>query len=241
MTFRRLIPAVLAVLVLLSAEVAFSQTPPPYLLGRVDPGGQANNLFGIEVELVGTTAAVGGAGRDRVTLYRRDLEGPDAWGIVTHLDRGVANNDLFGRALDFDGDRVAVGAPFSNEVLFEAGGVWIYERNAGGADNWGEVKEISPTDLVPFDHFGGDLALDGDRLLVGSPDDNYDNLNDPGSAYLFERDAGGVGNWGEVAQLVPSGAAAHRHCGGTVALDGDVAALLCYGSETVYVLSLIHI
>lgn len=220
--------------ILLIPALAIAQSS-AYLLAQVRLGGIAGSNFGKRTILSGDIAAISANARDDVHLYGRNVEGPDAWGEIIQLNRGQPGSDSFGAGADLEATRLAVGAPFSNEVLFDGGAVWIYERDAGGPDNWGEVRQITPDDHVALDHFGSALDLEGDLLLVGSFGDNHNNLNDPGSAYLFERNAGGTGNWGQVAHLFPGDPVANASCGQEVALDGDVAAMACPGADAVYV------
>ena len=44
-----------------------------------------------------------------------------------------------------------------------------------------------------------------------------------GSAYIFERDQGGVDNWGQVAKLIASDAAVLDFFGRSVSVSGDTA------------------
>ena len=45
----------------------------------------------------------------------------------------------------------------------------------------------------------------------------------PGAAYVFARDQGGVGNWGEVEKLMASDAQSLAYFGFSVAISGDTA------------------
>lgn len=66
--------------------------------------------------------------------------------------------------------------------------------------------------------FGQAVALSGDRLFVGAPD----NLSAPsttGAVYVFARDEGGDGTWGKVAEIAaPAGALGF---GGRLSVDGE--------------------
>jgi hypothetical protein len=95
-------------------------------------------------------------------------------------------------------------------------GPWA-ARPASG--EWLEVRKILGADTAPLDHFGAAMALEGDRLAVGVPDDDSP-LGDAGSVYLFERNQGGPECWGQVAKLTASDAGSSSSLGGSVALDG---------------------
>ena len=81
---------------------------------------------------------------------------------------------------------------------------------------WSEQVKLLASDGVGTDHFGADVALDGDTLVIGANGD----MDDPGSAYVFSR-TGDV--WTEQAKLLASDGADGDYFGASVALDGDTA------------------
>ena len=44
----------------------------------------------------------------------------------------------------------------------------MFERNRGGADNWGEVIILRASDAQACDCFGGSVSISGDTLVVGA-------------------------------------------------------------------------
>lgn len=127
-------------------------------------------------------------------------------------------DDEFG-AVVIQGDTLVVGAHFEDSVASNAGAVYIYDRNQGGAEQWGEVKKITADDLTADDEFGFSVALDGDTLVVGA---RHDVASESGAAYVFERNVGGANNWGQTKKLVGSDTAAGDQFGEGVAISGDV-------------------
>ncbi len=98
----------------------------------------------------------------------------------------------FGRSLDIDGNRVAVGAHHEND---SNGSVYIYQYQNG---SWTlEQKVTSPSAR----YFGTSLDLEGGRLVVGAPGGansvTWDSL---GTVHVFQFGASG---WNEVAELTP--------------------------------------
>ncbi|HSO26486.1 MAG TPA: hypothetical protein VLS48_00325, partial [Anaerolineales bacterium] len=113
------------------------------------------------------------------------------WEEVTKLTASNgAPNDLFGDPLALEGDTLIVGA---NNLL--SGAAYIFERNAGGPDNWGEVKILAAASNNG-DNFGLDADLSGDVAIVGAYRQD--------AVYVFHRWAGGEGQWGQVARLSAS-------------------------------------
>lgn len=77
--------------------------------------------------------------------------------------------DVFGRAVEIEGDHVFVGAPgIVTGSARSAGSVHVFERSTTG---WSLVQSLSAGGGgVSGDFFGHALAADGTRLLVGSLD-----------------------------------------------------------------------
>ncbi|MFQ5616567.1 MAG: hypothetical protein ACE5GO_08925, partial [Anaerolineales bacterium] len=90
---------------------------------------------------------------------------------------------------------------------------------------WGDIRGFIPESegiLAPltFDSFGFSVAADGNTIVVGAYGDDA-CCADAGAAYVFERDQGGAGSWGEVTKLTASDAAAGDEFGVSVAISGD--------------------
>jgi hypothetical protein len=175
-------------------------------LTAADPGD--GDEFGQSVAISGDTVAVGaqadadaGADSGSVYVFERNWGGSDNWGQVKKLTAAeAAEGDHFGRSVAISGDRIAVGADTDSDMGAYSGSAYIFERDFGGTSNWGQVKQLNASDQTTFDHFGWFVAIDGDRAVVGMPWDD-DPFHKSGSAYIFERDFGGSGNWGEVKKI----------------------------------------
>jgi hypothetical protein len=132
--------------------------------------------------------------------------------------------DLFGFSVRISGDTVVVGAPADDS---RRGGVYVFERNKGGADNWGEVKKVTASDGVAQDQFGTSVGISGDTIVVTAPDDDEGK----GAVYVLERNKGGVNNWGELRKLTASGAAIAERFGESVAISTDTVAVGSPGDD----------
>ena len=89
------------------------------------------------------------------------------------------SNDQFGSAVAISGDTAVVGSPHHNHggcpegyEWCSFGAVFVFERNHGGPDRWGEVAELEPEDVSRNDYFGSSVAIDGDVVVVGSGSSN---------------------------------------------------------------------
>ena len=192
--------------------------------------GAVDDWFGYAVALYGDTALVGAYADDddggysgSAYLFERDQGGTGNWGQVKKIIASDgAGGDKFGGSIVLSGDTALVGAVGDDDNGSNSGSVYLFERDLGGVDNWGEVKKLTASDGAAGDIFGNAVALSGDTALVGARLDD-DNGADSGSAYLFERDLGGADNWGQVKKLTASAGAAGEFYGFAVALSGDTA------------------
>jgi hypothetical protein len=188
------------------------------------------DVFGISVAISGDYVAVGapgedGSGTDRGAAYvfYRDQGGPDNWGQVMKITASdAADDDGFGFALALDGDTLVVGADGEDGSGTDRGAAYIFYRNQGGADNWGQVAKLVSEDPEDADQFGYAVAISGDLVLVGSPGDDGAGAN-RGAAHVFSRDQDGPDGWGEVMKLIATDAADDVWLGNSVALEGSLA------------------
>lgn len=219
---------VLALVLCLSGSLAAAQEETiriePELAKLLAADGAAGDRFGHAIAIDGDTVVVGarfkrigGTLVGAAYVYQPDPDGSGPWLQVRKLLPTDGGGE-FGISVAIDGDTVLVGAP-SNAP---GGAVFVFGRDVGGADNWGLVKKITAADAASGDDFGAAVALAGDTALIGSPRDD-DAGSSSGSAYVFERNQGGVDNWGEVRKLTASDGAQNDFFGASVALDADTA------------------
>ncbi|NOQ27294.1 MAG: hypothetical protein GQ564_18185, partial [Bacteroidales bacterium] len=114
-------------------------------------------------------------------------------------------NDLFGYKVSISGDYAIVGGCGN-------GYAYIYYRNEGGANNWGQVAKLVTSDS-PTKNLGISVGIFGNYAIFGRLFDG---------AYIFYKDQGGIDNWGEVKKLVPSDESTDQF-GFAVSISGDKA------------------
>ena len=105
------------------------------------------------------------------------------------------------------------------------GAAYVFQRDQGGADNWGEVTKLTASDAQAGDRFGQSVALSGATAVVGA---FHAGAGDPGAAYVFRRNQGGAENWGELKKLLASDAQASDLLGISAAVSGDTAVVGAY-------------
>jgi hypothetical protein len=130
---------------------------------------------------------------------------------------GIGSN-VFGHSVAVSGGTIAVGARGDDDQAADAGSIYVYDRDPNGA--WSQTMELHASDGQPVDRLGWSVAIDGDTIVAGARDD--DDLGfASGSAYVFERDTGGI--WVETAKLLPSDGLPFYGVGTAVGVLGNVA------------------
>ena len=143
-------------------------------------------------------------------------------GVKGGSENDGAAGDRFGTTVAVSGDLIAVGAWRDDS---DTGSVYLFSRNHGGSDNWGQLVKITGDDTVAGDSFGLDVALEDDRLLVGAPKAKDGSNEVTGVAYVFEENQGGPGNWGQIAKITENVNDENAKFGRAVALEGDLAVI----------------
>ncbi|MEZ4398012.1 MAG: T9SS type A sorting domain-containing protein [Candidatus Krumholzibacteriia bacterium] len=143
--------------------------------------------------------------------------------------------DFFGYALALDGDRLAIGVPRDDDTETDSGAVWIYERDGL---TWLPTLKLHASNPDYTDGFGEGLALQGNRLVIGTPGDD-DAANAAGAIYVYEFDGA---DWQETDKLVLENAAVADGLGKVVALHGDlIVAGVPNDGEAGYVAGAAHV
>ncbi len=180
--------------------------------------------FGRSVDVDGGTIVVGAIGEDEggseagaAYVFQRDLGGPDAWGEAQRLKSDTPQeSDLFGVSVAVSGNIVVVGA--SQEFTGRNGEVFLYQRDLGGPDAWGMLTRIITADGQPADLFGRAVALEGDLLAIGAPNDD-DSGNASGTSFLYRQNPSIDADWIRIARFAPFQGAALDSFGAAVSVD----------------------
>lgn len=166
--------------------------------------------FGYSVSIDGDTIAVGayrdddsGSNCGSVYMFERNNSGADNWGQLKKiLSSDSAAEDQFGWGVAIKGDILVVGSPYDDDDGNSSGAAHVFQRNFGGADNWGQFRKLTASNAEEEARFGASVSIDGDSIIVGAPGANI--FGSKGAAYVFERNAGGLDNWGEFKILYSS-------------------------------------
>ncbi|AKS41588.1 Calx-beta domain-containing protein [Wenzhouxiangella marina] len=218
---------------------------------------QAGDRFGNAVDSDGDWLVVGAAFADSAAapasgaayVYERDANGQ--WSFDSKLEgSNIETSDWFGHAVAISGDTIAVsaiqedssatgvGGDQQSNDSSAAGAVYIFVRDGSGT--WSQQAYLKAAAVNENDEFGHRLALDGDTLVVGMPEEDsfssgvngnpFDNTaEDAGAAYVFVRQGT---SWSQQAYLKASNTDADDRFGYSVDIDGDLIVVGAYDESS---------
>jgi len=209
------------------------------------------DLFGQSIAMDGNYMVVGARGQDydefgnnfsdaagAAYIFEKNSSG--MWTEIQKIvssDRGSTFQPVFGETVAINGDYIIVNAARESTGLSgqpnltQAGACYIFERNASGL--WVEVQKLVSSYRAANERWGDlSLAVYGNIIAVGAFRENTDaqganELNNAGSAYIFERDTNGV--WNLVEKFVPSDRDVSDGFGASVALHGTTLLISARG------------
>ena len=119
-------------------------------------------------------------------------------------------------SIAIDGDYAVVGAPWHDGYK---GAAYVLRRDG---DRWVVQQRLSPADLGRYDHFGGSVAINGDRIIVGAA--WHDLFR--GAAFAFKRNGD---EWVQQQKITASDPVVEGYFGRSVVIDGS-AVLVASGT-----------
>ncbi len=141
--------------------------------------------FGSWMSIEGDRLAIGsshGVGNESNTgaVYMFEHDGTSWVEVQKIIASDGASGDIFGHAVGLSGDRLVVGAAYSN---FVQGAAYVFEYDG---TSWVETAKLTASDGEPADVFGYcDIA--GDSIIIGGRWDD-DNGDHAGAVYHFRYD-----------------------------------------------------
>jgi len=197
-----------------------------------DPTG--GDYFGQSVSVVNNFLIVGAPGADdtgpnsgAAYVFGRNTGGGGNWGQAAKLLASDATDeDLFGWSVSISQNFAVVGAPDDDDQGLKSGSAYIFNRDEGGHDNWGQVKKLMGAEGTGGDMFGWSVSIDGELVVSGAKGDDDYGLNS-GSAYAFGRNTGGPGNWGQIDKFYASNPSQDAAFGTSVSVN---ARIICVGA-----------
>ena len=133
---------------------------------------------------------------------------------VFELSAGDGQNfDMFGDSVDTYDQWIVVGAEAANDSGARRGAAYVYQREGRG---WISQAKLTAMDS-DADHFGHDVSIDDDWIVVGSHWDDGAAYR-AGAAYVFQRQGA---SWYWKQKLTASDHHSEDEFGTSVAISGD--------------------
>lgn len=132
--------------------------------------------------------------------------------------------DEFGRAVAVQGNIAVIGAPNEASAGSGSGAAYVFEKTSSG---WQFQQKLIAHDPSPSSFFGGSVAVDGDRIVVGAYGDPNTGLF-AGAAYVFVRV---LGKWTPEAKLTGTENSAFDSFGVSVAIKGERIVCGAFGNS----------
>ncbi len=210
--------AAIMALSLVCADAAYAASPTYFQQQLTSPNSAKGDLLGAAVAVSGNLALVGASHQ---TVSRHSSRGEvyvftyqdGTWTETAELtasDGTVA--DSFGASVAVSGTTALIGSPGHKNK----GAAYIFTESGG---TWTQKAELTSSDTISQDEFGGSVALDGDTAVIGA----YQHGSLEGDAYIYTKPAAG---WKDTsafdAELTASDAAHADEFGTSVAVSGDV-------------------
>ena len=158
------------------------------------------------------------------------VPGPADWTAAAQQAKLVASDaqtgDEFGYSIDISSDTLVVGAYKEDTGGTTAGAAYVFTRSG---TSWSQQAKIQSSDVQADDQFGRSVAIDGDTMVAGAPNEDTGSSN-AGAAYVFTRSGT---TWSQQAKIQASDAQASDFFGyGAVAIDGDTLVVGAFGEDT---------
>lgn len=143
------------------------------------------SAFGRSADMTDSLATVGAPGRKFAMVFEREETGAWTWAGSVKGPGPPDNPEMYAEAVAIDGERLVVGQPARERVF-------VYRRT--GLTSWDEEQILSGDPADPhlnLPNFGQAVAVDGQTIVVGAPEEDTCGANTrSGAVYFFVFDAG---------------------------------------------------
>ncbi|NOQ79549.1 MAG: hypothetical protein GQ546_09135 [Gammaproteobacteria bacterium] len=191
--------------------------------------------FGMRVAISGDTLIVGADDADSRTGSAYVFVKPGAsWSNMTETAKLTASdraqNDIFGISVAISGDTVIVGAQGDDDVGYDSGSAYLFEKPDSGWVNATENAKLNASDGARIDLFGTSVAISGDMIIVGAHY-NDGTASSSGSAYFFQKPVSGWVTATETSKMNVFDGAQDDWFGYSVAISGNTVIVGAYGND----------
>jgi len=170
-----------------------------------------------------------------VYVLERNQGGVGNWGQVGKLTGYLNDGVHFGASLALDGDTLVIGEPgFSYSSNPSFGAALVFRRDLSNPNHWEEVIRLFDPEgwlWTLSGLFGASLDIEGDMIVVGGPGDSSVSTPPSGAVVVFERNEGGLENWGYTARIADPGGNTKDYFGSQVSISDQTLAIGVQGDD----------
>jgi hypothetical protein len=139
------------------------------------------DLFGNSVSIDGDKVIIGARGDSTVNTAAGSAYLFDTSGnlLQTYHSPSAGAVDQFGTSVSISGDKILVGSPGTLRQS-EGGKAYLFDTSGN------QLQVYSNPSPGSSDSFGSSVSLSGDKVVIGSPNDDLIGGFNQGSSYLFD-------------------------------------------------------
>lgn len=148
----------------------------------------------------------------------------------------ISNDTIVVSAPDEDSEDNGVNGLQGNDNLLDSGAVYVFVRNGS---NWSQQAYLKASHSEEDDKFGLGLAISGDTVVVGAPEESRAAIGvdgaqagyaySSGAAFVFARNGS---TWSQQSYLKASNTDAYDNFGNTVAIAGNLITVGASGENS---------
>jgi len=110
---------------------------------------------------------------------------------------------------------------------------YLFKRNTDTNNDTSQIAKFTSDDVEGYDYFGKSVAIDGDYIVVGAYNEDFNDINNSGSAYLFKRKSDEDNDVSQIAKLDANDSEEEDWFGYSLDISGDFIAIGSYRSDVV--------
>ncbi len=198
--------------------------------------------FGRSIAIFGDFMVVGSPFNNRVYLYEKIAGSWQLFSRKNFILSPVSGDEDFGMQVSMPNLDTIMVSDSNVDVITatgstnnDQGAIFVFGRNMGGDNNWGLVKQVTVTnpqlpDEALSDNLGIQMSCSNNIIAAVATRDNTPFGIGKKFVYIFEKDRGGLNNWGQVpdVRLEGSNLSVETSYGNSLELSQD---LLVVGSS----------
>lgn len=188
--------------------------------------GQAGDEFGCAVSVSGEWAIVGACfeddeAEDAGAAYFFYSNGTNWMEVEKVTASDGEADDRFAYSVAIEGNYAVIGAIYDDG---STGAAYIFHYDG---DFWSQQAKLTASDAATTDLFGWSVAISGDRVAIGAPNEDEGDIN-AGAVYVFKRSGT---SWTQQAKLTSNDPGYEDLFGGSVSMDGNYIVVGCANND----------